>query len=184
MAALMLGLDAPDCAAFAARKLDWKRCRALQPQADALCAFGSDILEILPLREISIPFGQHLPRTPPTRIIQRRHGSVRHADLQVIIIHVFQTGHIILRQRVSIKCGGSGVDAKQLAYMHACGALDETGDTGEGEYDEDEAVEYLLDALLRDFPADDSHAGLYCALIDAFLPAFDDYLLTHGLLSL
>lgn len=115
MAALMLGLDAPDCAAFAARKLDWKRCRALQPQADALCA--------------------------------------------------------------------ALVDA-HVAYMHACGALDETGDTGEGEYDEDEAVEYLLDALLRDFPADDSHAGLYCALIDAFLPAFDDYLLTHGLLSL
>ena len=115
MAALMLGLDAADCAAYAARKLDWKRCRELQFQADALCA-------------------------------------------ALVESHV--------------------------AYMHACGALDESGDTGEGEYDEDEAVEYLLDALLRAFPADENRAGQYCALIDAFLPVFDDYLLAHGLLSL
>ncbi len=72
----------------------------------------------------------------------------------------------------------------QVGYLHACGALDDAGDTGEGEYDEDEAVEYLLDALLRDFPADDGRAGLYCALIDAFLPVFDDYLLANGLLSI
>ena len=32
--------------------------------------------------------------------------------------------------------------------------------------------------------ADDGRAGLYCALIDAFLPVFDDYLLANGLLSL
>ena len=115
MAALMLGLDAADCAAFAARKLDWKRCRALQPQADALCA--------------------------------------------------------------------ALVDA-HVAYMHACGALDETGDTGEGEYDEDEAVEYILDALLDRFPDLEESSGTVCALIDAFLPVFDDYLLTHDLLSL
>ena len=115
MSALMLGLDAADCAACVAGRLDWKRCRELKPLASALCA-------------------------------------------ALVEAHV--------------------------AYMHACGALDESGDTGEGEYDEDEAVEFLLDALLRGFPADESRAGLYCALIDAFLPAFDDYLLTHGLLSI
>ena len=74
--------------------------------------------------------------------------------------------------------------AAQVDYLHACGALDDTGDTGEGEYDEDEAVEYLLDALLRAFPLDDAGSVRYCALIDAFLPLFDDYLLSAGLLSL
>ena len=74
--------------------------------------------------------------------------------------------------------------AAQVDYLHACGALDDDGDTGDGEYDEDEAVEYLLDALLHDFPQDDNGAALYCALIDAFLPLFDDYLLSVGLLSL
>ena len=72
----------------------------------------------------------------------------------------------------------------QVAYLHACGALDDAGDTGEGEYDEDEAVEFLLDSLLAQFPADDARSGLYCALIDSFLPVFDDYLLMHDLLSL
>jgi len=72
----------------------------------------------------------------------------------------------------------------QLAYLHACGALDESGDTGEGEYDEDEAVEYILDALLDRFPDLEDSSGTVCALIDAFLPVFDDYLLTHDLLSL
>ena len=115
MSAGMLGLDAPQCAAYCAARLDWKRCVELKPQAEALCA---------------------------------------------------------------------ALVAAQVAYLHACGALDETGDTGDGDYDEDEAVEFLLDALLRDFPADDGRAGLYCALIDAFLPVFDDYLLANGLLSL
>ena len=72
----------------------------------------------------------------------------------------------------------------QLAYLHACGALDESGDTGEGEYDEDEAVEGILERLTVRFPQAEEQPALYCALIDAFLPTFDDYLLTHGLLSL
>jgi len=111
----MLGLDAADCAAWTAAHLDWKRCRELKSQSEALCA----------------------------ALVQA-----------------------------------------QIDYLHACGALDEEGDTGEGEYDEDEAVEFLLDALLGAFPADDDRAALYCALIDSFLPSFDDYLLTHDLLSL
>ena len=115
MDALMLGLDAADCAAYAAQNLDWKRCMELRFQSDALCA------------------------------------ALVHAHIR---------------------------------YMHACGALDETGDTGDGDYDEDEAVEFMLESLLNRFPADEARAGLYCALIDAFLPVFDDYLLAHGLLSL
>lgn len=74
--------------------------------------------------------------------------------------------------------------AAQVDYLHACGALDASGDTGEGEYDEDEAVEFILDALVRLFPADEALTLRYCALIDAFLPLFDDYLLSIGLLSL
>ena len=45
-------------------------------------------------------------------------------------------------------------------------------------------MEYLLDALLRAFPLDDAGSVRYCALIDVFLPLFDDYLLSAGLLSL
>ena len=74
--------------------------------------------------------------------------------------------------------------ALALLAVGLCGALAEDGDTGEGEYDEDEAVEFLLDALLREYPADGDTAALYCAVIEQFLPLFDDYLLAQGLLSL
>ena len=33
----MLGLDERDCAAYAEKRLDWKRCKDLQPQAAFLC---------------------------------------------------------------------------------------------------------------------------------------------------
>ncbi|MCQ2454380.1 MAG: hypothetical protein MJ136_07565 [Clostridia bacterium] len=71
----------------------------------------------------------------------------------------------------------------QVGYLHACGALDEAGNTGDGEYDEDEAVEFILNRLTEAFQPEDDTAVLYCALIDAFLPAFDDYLVTVGLLE-
>ncbi len=72
----------------------------------------------------------------------------------------------------------------QVDYLHACGALAEDGDSGDGEYDEDEAVEFILDALLAAFPGGEACAVQYCELIDAFLPLFDDYLFSQDLLSL
>ena len=83
----------------------------------------------------------------------------------------------------AISANSTSAYENAIANWH--GGYDEEGDyTGEGEYDEDEAVEYLLDALLRAFPLDDAGSVRYCALIDAFLPLFDDYLLSAGLLSL
>ena len=75
------------------------------------------------------------------------------------------------------------VDA-QVDYLHACGALDDSGDTGEGEYDEDEAAEFILERLCAQFLDDDERAVKYCELINEFLPVFDDYLMSAGLLSL
>lgn len=89
-----------------------------------------------------------------------------------------------LELRFQMEAFAEALVTAQVDYLHACGALDDDGDTGEGEYDEDEAVEFILDALLRAFPGDDDRAALYCAMIDDFLPLFDDYLYSVGLLSL
>lgn len=68
----------------------------------------------------------------------------------------------------------------QLAYLHACGALDEAGDTGEGDYDEDDALEYILSGIAQ---ADgDARELLLSALIGDFLTLFDQFLLSEGLL--
>jgi hypothetical protein len=74
------------------------------------------------------------------------------------------------------------IDA-DIAYMHLSGALDETGDTGEGSYDEDDAFEYILETLVRDEQADDSKAQALAALINDFLPAQGLYLERAGLVT-
>ena len=100
--------------------------------------------------------------------------------------HVFQ--NLDWRRCSALKADGKQLCAAlvqaQIDYLHSCGALDENGDTSEGEYDEDDAVEFLLDALLRAFPVPAERETLYCTLIDAFLPAMDDYLLSQDLMSL
>lgn len=68
-----------------------------------------------------------------------------------------------------------------LSYLHVCGALDESGDTGEGDYDEDDAFEYLLDAVSGDRPETDMDA--LAALIEAFFPAQDEFMEREGLMG-
>lgn len=68
----------------------------------------------------------------------------------------------------------------QVDYLRQCGALDADGDTGEGEYDEDDALEALLDAVSGG--ASEARALRLAVLIDDFLPLFDKYLRANGLL--
>ena len=74
------------------------------------------------------------------------------------------------------------VDAA-VNYLHACGALSD-GDSADGEFDEDEAVEFMLDQLCERFNPDDQKALAYAELLNNFWPVFDDFLLISGLLSL
>ena len=74
------------------------------------------------------------------------------------------------------------VDAA-VNYLHACGALSD-GDSADGEFDEDEAVEFMLDQLCERFDPDDQKALQYAELLNNFWPVFDDFLLISGLLSL
>lgn len=55
-----------------------------------------------------------------------------------------------------------------LAYMIEEGVIDESGDAGEGEYDEDEAFEYILDALTVRMGLDDDGEMDAAEALDAF----------------
>lgn len=72
------------------------------------------------------------------------------------------------------------IDA-HLGYLHACGALDEDGDTGNGAYDEDEAFEYMLEAVSNG--ADEERLNALALLIEAFLPAQEVFMEREGLVS-
>lgn len=56
-----------------------------------------------------------------------------------------------------------------LGFMRLSQVLDEEGNSGENEYDDDEAFEYILDAYLSDHPAGEERAMELAALLDQYM---------------
>ena len=69
---------------------------------------------------------------------------------------------------------------EDMRYMHSCGALDDEGLMGEGEYDEDDSFEALLDALADD-SEDDAAMDALAQLLDSYMEAQQDFLDQSGL---
>ena len=68
-----------------------------------------------------------------------------------------------------------------LRFMRLTGVLDQNGDGGEADYDDDEAFEYILDATLAEFPYDEESAMSVAALLDCYMALQFSYLKNHGL---
>ena len=71
------------------------------------------------------------------------------------------------------------IDA-DMDYMHACGALDDEGLMGEGEYDEDDAFEALLD-VLGEGVTDEDELNRLAQRLDSYMNAQADFLEKSGL---
>ena len=71
------------------------------------------------------------------------------------------------------------IDA-DMAYMHACGALDDDGLMGEGEYDEDDAFEALLNTL-GEGVTDEDELNRLAQRLDSYMNAQADFLEESGL---
>lgn len=68
-----------------------------------------------------------------------------------------------------------------LHFMRLTGVLDEDGNSGDIEYDDEDAFEYIFDAYLSDHPSADKHPTEVATLIDEYIRLFYDYLHSHGL---
>lgn len=73
------------------------------------------------------------------------------------------------------------IDA-DMRYMHACGVLTPDGLMGEGEYDDDDAFEALLDALAED-PDDDAVMDALAQRLDSYMSAQQCFLERSGLMD-
>lgn len=71
-----------------------------------------------------------------------------------------------------------------LQFMHESGVLDENGEQGENEYDDDEAFEYIYDAWLQAHPNVDDEEMQIAALINAYMELQYSYLDSNGLTDL
>ena len=69
---------------------------------------------------------------------------------------------------------------EDFAYMREIDVLDDDGMMGEGEYDEDDAFEALLDALADD-SEDDAAMDALAQLLDSYMEAQQDFLDQSGL---
>jgi len=67
-----------------------------------------------------------------------------------------------------------------MAYMREIDVIDEDGLMGEGEYDEDDAFEALLDALSEDI-GDEDEMNQLAQLLDSFMAAQADFMEESGL---
>ena len=69
-----------------------------------------------------------------------------------------------------------------MQYMLQVGVLDEDGYMGEGEYDDDDAFEALLDMLAGD-EEDEDAVGAVAQLLDSYMAAQQDFMDAAGLME-
>lgn len=59
--------------------------------------------------------------------------------------------------------------AYDLHFMKVSGVVDENGEQGDNEYDDDEAFEYIYDAWLSDHPENDDEDMIIAALLNDYM---------------
>ena len=68
-----------------------------------------------------------------------------------------------------------------LHFMRVSGVLDENGEQGENEYDDDEAFEYIYDAWLSDHPENEDENMQIAALLNDYMELQYQYLCENDL---
>ena len=74
--------------------------------------------------------------------------------------------------------------AYDLHFMKLTGVLDENGEQGDNEYDDDEAFEYIYDAWLNDHPEEEDDDMLIAALLNEYMDLQYRFLEMNGLTDL
>lgn len=74
------------------------------------------------------------------------------------------------------------IDA-DMAYMHASGVLDEAGNAGDGYYEDDEAFEYMVEALAAGNEFSGEQAVKVASLIADYMDLQQAYLEQKGLVD-
>ena len=70
-----------------------------------------------------------------------------------------------------------------MRFMHEHNVLDAEGYMGDGYYDEEEAIEYIVDEIVKMRGLNEEQEMLVACLVDAYLSAQERYLKTTGLYS-
>lgn len=74
--------------------------------------------------------------------------------------------------------------AYDLHFMRVTGVLDENGEQGDNEYDDDEAFEFIYDAWLSDHPDQDDEEMTVATLLNEYMDLQYAFLQAKGLVDM
>ncbi len=74
------------------------------------------------------------------------------------------------------------IDA-DIAFMHESGVLDEDGNAGDAYYEEDDAIEYIVEKLVEDNQLTPEQAVLSAAFVSDFIDCQYNFLTYSGLIQ-
>ena len=108
-------------------------------------------------------------------------GYNKDEALAYILPRIDRKGHkalsFLIDQLIS-----QAIDA-DMAFMHESGVIDENGDAGNNYYDDDEAFEYMVEALAEQNSFDPDMAVKVGSLIDDYMELQQEYLEQAGLVD-
>ncbi|MBE5804841.1 MAG: hypothetical protein E7316_10070 [Clostridiales bacterium] len=108
-------------------------------------------------------------------------GYSKDDALAFILPRIDRKGHKALTFLID-QLIAQAIDA-DMAFMHATGVLDENGDAGDNYYDDDEAFEYIVEALAELNGFDPDMAVKVGGLIDDYMELQQEYLEHAGLID-
>ena len=99
----------------------------------------------------------------------------------------FISGRIVKKQHPELadrleELIGAIIDA-DMAYMHEAGVLDGDGSAGDMYYEEDDAIEYIVEHLAAEQNLTPEQAVKLASLVDDYLDYQEEYLESKGLVE-
>ena len=108
-------------------------------------------------------------------------GYDREEALALMRRRINRREHAELAERIDSLLA-QAIDA-DMAYMHEAGVLDEEGDTGEGDYEDDDAIEFIVERLAAQNDLTPEQAVKVAALVDDFMDLQLEYMAWKGLVA-
>lgn len=99
--------------------------------------------------------------------------------LAFIVAHIDPKAHKELKDKIP-ELVSQAIDA-DMAYMHETGVLDQDGNAGNSYYEDDDAFEYMVEALVSKNRLTPEQAVKVAALVDDYMDHQQAYLESKGL---
>lgn len=108
-------------------------------------------------------------------------GYDKEEALAFILKHFPARDHAELKERIPDLIS-QAIDA-DMAFMHENGVLDEEGNAGNNYYEDDDAFEYMVEALAANNQLTPDQAVKVASLIDDYMDCQQEYLESKGLVD-